>query len=327
MLRSALAAGALALMPALASAQQPCTTDARRVVDEIYQRVLERGSDRGADQWVDQIANQNASVRDVVRSIATSQEHVQRWGNESREQVVRTMYRHVLNREPNGQTLQRSMDVLARSGPAALVDQIVTSPEYQQAYGDWRVPGSAVSYCAQDARTNVSRNNSGNSGNRMRFRRMDANNDGQITRAEWRGNPRSFQNFDWNNDGVLSGEELSVDAERRAVGRDQEEDLSFTERFDYLDVNGDGYIERNEWDGGANAFQRLDTSRDQRLSRAEFDGMNRSVNNFASLDINRDGRIELNEWPGTHRSFDQQDANRDGVLTRDEFRGVAARQF
>lgn len=321
MLRSALAAGALALMPALASAQQPCTTDARRVVNEIYQHVLERAPDRGADQWVNRLANRDITVRDLVRSIATSQEHLQRWGNESREQVVRTMYRHVLNREPNGQTLQRSADVFARRGATAVVDQIVSSPEYQQAYGDWGVPGSNVSYCASDVRNDVSRNTTGNGG--MRFRRMDANNDGRITRNEWRGSARSFQNFDWNNDDVLSGEELSVDAERRAAGRNQDEDLPFNERFDYLDVNGNNYIERNEWDGGANAFQRLDTSGDQRLSRAEFDKVNGSASNFASLDMNRDGRIGLNEWPGTHRSFDEQDANRDGVLTRDEFRGGA----
>lgn len=322
MLRSALVAGALALLPAIASAQQPCTTDAHRVVDEIYQHVLERASDRGADPWVDRLANQGATVREVVRSIAKSQEHLRRWGNESREQVVRTMYRHILNREPNRETFQRSVDLFTRRGATAVVDQIIDSPEYEQAYGDWGVPGTnGDRFCAPGASNELSQNTPGNG---MRFRRMDANNDGQITRNEWRGSARSFQNFDWNNDGVLSGEELSVDAERQAVARNQDDNLPFNERFDYLDVNGNGFIERNEWDGGNNAFQRLDTSGDQRLSRAEFDRANRSSNNFASLDMNRDGRIELNEWPWTHRSFDQQDTNGDGVLTRDEFRGGGA---
>ena len=31
------------------------------------------------------------------------------------------------------------------------------------------------------------------------------------------------------------------------------------DRFDYVDVNGNGVIERNEWDGGYDAFDRLDT--------------------------------------------------------------------
>jgi Ca2+-binding EF-hand superfamily protein len=318
MLRSAVIVGALTVVPAVASAQQPCTTDARRVVDEIHRHVLERASDRDSDQWVDRLANEGVTVREVVRAMAKSQEHLRRWGNESREDVVRTMYRHVLNREPNGETFQRSVALFTRRGATAVVDQIVNSPEYQQAYGDWGVPGTnGVNFCPPGARNNLSRNAPGNG---MRFRRMDGNNDGQISRNEWRGSPRSFQNFDSNGDGVLSGEELSVDGERRAVARNQDDDLPFNERFDYLDVNGNGSIERNEWDGGANAFQRLDTTGDQRLSRSEFNNVNRS-NNFASLDMNRDGRIELTEWPGTHGSFDRQDSNGDGVLTREEFRG------
>ena len=42
-----------------------------------------------------------------------------------------------------------------------------------------------------------------------RFRGMDRDNNGIITRSEWRGNTRSFRNQDWNNDGVLSGREVS----------------------------------------------------------------------------------------------------------------------
>ena len=42
----------------------------------------------------------------------------------------------------------------------------------------------------------------------MRFKGMDTNRDGVITRREWRGNDRSFQNHDRNRDGVLSGREV-----------------------------------------------------------------------------------------------------------------------
>ena len=38
---------------------------------------------------------------------------------------------------------------------------------------------------------------------------MDTDNDGVITRAEWRGNDQSFREHDLNHDGVLSGEEVS----------------------------------------------------------------------------------------------------------------------
>jgi Ca2+-binding EF-hand superfamily protein len=323
MLRQAVVIGALLVAPSVASAQQPCTTDARRVVDEVYRHVLERASDRGADMWVDRLSN-GTTVREVVRDIAKSPEHLQRWGNESRESVVGTMYRHVLNRQPDSQALRNGVEVMARRGPTAIVDQIVDSPEYRQAYGDWRVPGnSGVNYCPSGAQGSLSQNGQ-RYGNGMRFRRLDTNNDGQISRSEWRGNANSFRNFDWNNDGVLSGDEVAVRGERQGLGRNDEGEIANDSRFDYLDVNGNGFIEPNEWDGGANAFTRLDTSRDRRLSRSEFDSMSRTSNGFQSIDMNGDGRIMLNEWPWTHRSFDQQDSNGDGAITREEFRGNVA---
>jgi hypothetical protein len=42
----------------------------------------------------------------------------------------------------------------------------------------------------------------------MRFKGMDKNNDGKISRDEWRGNERSFEKKDTDGDGVLSGNEL-----------------------------------------------------------------------------------------------------------------------
>jgi hypothetical protein len=42
----------------------------------------------------------------------------------------------------------------------------------------------------------------------MRFKGMDGNNDGKISRDEWRGNERSFEKKDTDGDGVLSGNEL-----------------------------------------------------------------------------------------------------------------------
>jgi Ca2+-binding EF-hand superfamily protein len=56
-------------------------------------------------------------------------------------------------------------------------------------------------------------------------RDMDQNNDGVITRNEWRGNDRAFQARDKNKDGILSGDEVrSVDQRRQEDGDDRESD-------------------------------------------------------------------------------------------------------
>ena len=43
--------------------------------------------------------------------------------------------------------------------------------------------------------------------NNGRFNGLDNNNDGMISRAEWRGNDRSFRNHDRNNDGFITAQE------------------------------------------------------------------------------------------------------------------------
>jgi hypothetical protein len=316
MLRIAVFMSALTLVPSFAVAQAPCTTDARRVVEEIYRHVLERAPDNGSQGWVDRLSG-GATVREVVRGIAKSPEHIQRFGTEERSSVVSTMYRHILNREPDAQARRDAVNVAARRGVPDVVDQLIDSPEYQQKFGDWQVPGSSgVTYCARNAqsRNEQSRN--------MRFRRFDANGDGRISRNEWRGNAQSFSNFDWNNDGVLSGDEVNSNRAWNDDNEGRNDNMAYDERFDYLDINGNGFVDRNEWDGGYNVFTRLDANNDRRLSRDEWESTNRPTNNFASVDLNRDGRIALSEWPWSHSSFDRQDTNGDGVVSRTEYRGA-----
>ena len=214
----------------------------------------------------------------------------------------------------------------------------------------------------------------------MRFREMDANNDGVVTRDEWRGSDQSFRVHDWNRDGVLSGDEVrpegyradpydtrdynpgdslefsswtaqafaNLDSNRdgrissaewhydldtfRRVDRNRDNALSRTEflgegadddrtdRFEYLDANGNGRIERREWHSGAADFDWLDRNRDGVLSRSEVVGTEAGpADDFATLDDNRNGVISADEWHWSRRSFDDRDANRDGVLTQREF--------
>lgn len=324
MWRVAVLVSALTVLPSFAAAQQPCTTDARQVIDQVYRQILERPADNGASGWIERL-NARTTVREIVRGVAKSSEHLQRFANQARENVVVDVYRHLLNRGPDPEGLKNGVTLVSRRGVQPLIDQLVDSQEYRQQFGDWTVPGSSVRFCANGEQPGQQSGiGAGNgNGNGMRFRRMDVNNDGVIARTEWRGNPRTFDTYDWNNDGRLSGEEVSVVAQRRGNRNGQDDDIATDDRFDYLDINGNSYIDRNEWDAGQAAFDRLDTNDDRRLTRGEFNTANTgNANNFAAVDMNRDGRIRLDEWPWSHTSFDRQDTNGDGVISRDEYRGA-----
>jgi Ca2+-binding EF-hand superfamily protein len=210
-----------------------------------------------------------------------------------------------------------------------------------------------------------------------RFRGLDRNNDGRITRAEWNGSAQSFRVHDWNGDGVLSGDEVAPGGRRQSTAEDdfhnrlpvndwserlfaqldhdgdgrlsREEwhydletfvradrnrdrfvtraeylDVGFdddrSDRFDYLDVNGNNRIELSEWHGSRAAFDWLDRNRDNVISRTEMGADEAgSDDQFRSLDMNRDGFVAVDEWHWTRTSFNQLDRNRDGRLSRAEF--------
>jgi Ca2+-binding EF-hand superfamily protein len=266
---------ALTFVPAVVTAQQPCTTDARHVVNELYRHMLERQADPGSAHWVQQLENGQMTVRDVVREIATSQEYTQRFVRTEPgeatpyERSVARLYRHILGRQPDAEGQRAFAQIAQSSGARAVIERIVRSREYNQQFGDWGVPGSGgVVFCAPGTARSQTSAQTGASASR-RFRNMDRNNDGVVSRSEWRGSPRSFNVHDWNGDGVLSDNE--VDAAAARAGRTLE-DMEFDrdEEFEYLDVNNNGRIEPREWHGSVAAFNRLDANNDNRLTRAEF---------------------------------------------------------
>ena len=103
-----------------------------------------------------------------------------------------------------------------------------------------------------------------------RFRGMDRNQDGRITRAEWRGNEQSFRTHDRNGDGVLAGREVRAKARRNNRNRnDDRYDDTRVDSLGSLDRNRDGVISRGEWSGSRDAFDRLDHDRDGYLTSSE----------------------------------------------------------
>jgi len=221
MLSAALFVGLLLVAPAAAAAQAPCTTDARRVVDEIYRHMLERAPDPESAGHVERLASGRATVRDVVRAVAISPEHTRRFfppgqGLTEREQAVGTLYRHLLGRQPDPAGARAYAELSVTGGVSAVIDAMFASREYQSAFGDYGVPGSGgLRYCgphgAQSPPAAVRQPE-------IRFRAMDRNRDGVIAFSEWQGSLESFRVHDWNRDGLLSGDEVRAGARRRDGG-------------------------------------------------------------------------------------------------------------
>jgi hypothetical protein len=219
----------------VAAAQPPCTSDAGRVVSELYRHIMERGSDAGAGHWQQQLANGRMTVRDVVRNLVTSQEHHQRFGQtEAYERAVARLYRHILGRQPDPDGQRHWAQTAQRQGLNSVAESMVNSQEYTNNFGEWGVPGSGgMTFCAPS--DSISLNQPRSPITEPRFRGMDTNRDGAISRNEWRGSAQSFRVHDWDGNGVLEGDEVRAGAFRR--GRTlEDEDLDRGERFEFLDT-------------------------------------------------------------------------------------------
>jgi hypothetical protein len=166
----------------------------------------------------------------------------------------------------------------------------------------------------------------------IRFSGMDANHDGIIQRDEWQGSNRAFASQDWNGDGVLSGQEVRVGAQRNTSWEEADHEPTRAERnlswtmgaFTSLDHNRDGKLTVNEWHYDMETFRRVDSNRNNAISRDEFLGTNQDDGrdiNFDDLDANNNGRVERSEWYFSTATFQSMDRNRDGTLSRFEVVG------
>jgi Ca2+-binding EF-hand superfamily protein len=141
------------------------------------------------------------------------------------------------------------------------------------------------------------------------FTNLDRNGDGRIARREWFYDREGFIRADRNGDGALTRAEF--------LGADVDSDRE--DRFEYLDVNRDGRIQRAEWHASRDAFEWLDRNNDGVLSRSEVAGDDaEQADLFDGLDRNNDQVITPSEWQWSRQSFARQDQNGDEQLTRRE---------
>lgn len=148
----------------------------------------------------------------------------------------------------------------------------------------------------------------------------DANDDGKISKEEFKGPDEMFDRLDKNGDGTLTEDEATAAGNR---GGQQA-------RFAQMDP-------AERWKG---MLERFDKDNDGKISEAEFEGPDKI---FGFLDRNDDGVIDEQEGtqagpggqPGNHpggrrnqdaaarfgKMLEKWDANEDGQLSKDEWQG------
>ena len=80
-----------------------------------------------------------------------------------------------------------------------------------------------------------------------RMRGLDTNNDGIVTRDEWRGNDQSFSRLDRDGNGRIDSNDRG-NRSRNGKYRDEEWQRRRGDRFRNLDRNGDGVVSRDEFE-------------------------------------------------------------------------------
>lgn len=149
------------------------------------------------------------------------------------------------------------------------------------------------------------------------FTNLDHNGDARLTTNEWHYDLETFRRIDSNRDNAVNRTEF--------LGENIDDGRG--DRFDDLDVNNNGRVERSEWYFSSDSFGVLDRNGDNVLSRFEVVGSQDSTGDardeFGDLDFDHDGSISRREWHWSARSFNQSDRDGDGVLSRREFQAGA----
>jgi len=126
---------------------------------------------------------------------------------------------------------------------------------------------------AQDPQGQPGARQRGGPGREKRMRNMDINNDGAISRDEWKGNPQVFERIDKDSNGSITRDELIAAGPRPARQARQSRHQG---RIGQMDTNNDKQISRDEWKGDAKRFDRLDVNSDGVITKEELRSIRRN---------------------------------------------------
>lgn len=159
-----------------------------------------------------------------------------------------------------------------------------------------------------------------------RFKAMDKNGDGKVSRDEFPGRPAMFERVDKNKDGVLEASEVKALAESMPKGGTPgggPAGMQPGARIMAMDKDGDGKVSRAEFSGAPAVFDRLDADKDGSLTRDEAArGPQVMMDILRAMDTDGDGKISRDEYRGPAERFTQLDADKDGFVTFDEIRNA-----
>lgn len=164
--------------------------------------------------------------------------------------------------------------------------------------------------------------------------RLDRDHDGRLSGDEIPREGRiDLTKADRNSDGAIDLFEITlVISERAGQGGGPGEGSMLARRLKQMDANQDGAIDKSEWQGPAERFEKIDADHDGKVTEAEIKQalaamggagggpwMDKTADAaFRRFDTNEDGRITAEEWKGRPEFFERLDENKDGVITREE---------
>ena len=168
------------------------------------------------------------------------------------------------------------------------------------------------------------------------FDRLDADNDGFITRAEansYRRLSEGFDAIDLNRDGQVSREEMAA----RSKARREERHAAAKQRWQAADADGNGEISMQEASESmpllARHFQKIDVDGSGQLSHSEVRKSRsehhehvraRFAERWQSADVDGDGTLDLAEaqtgMPRLAERFSHVDVDNNGKVTQEELR-------